>query len=145
MLSVCSRIAVPYDNSELSKKALDKAIKIAKQDQRIELDILTVVSIPTRITYHGVYNDARVREAHYNTAQEMLEEISEKLSDLPNKTRTITLEGNPAYMIVEFTKENGTDLVIMGSRGLSGLQELFLGSVSHYVVQKSACPVFVVK
>jgi len=35
--------------------------------------------------------------------------------------------------------------VVMGSRGLSGLKEIFLGSVSHHVVQKSSCPVMIVK
>ena len=145
MLTVCSRIAVPYDDSELSKKALDTAIILAKQDERIELDVITVVSIPTKVVYYGVYSDSRVREAHFNTAKEMLDGIKEKLKGLPNKTRTLVLEGNPAYMIVDFIKQNNSDLIVMGSRGLSGIQEMFLGSVSHHVVQKSSCPVFIVK
>lgn len=145
MLTVCSRIAVPFDDSELSKKALDTAIMLAKQDQRIELDVITVVSIPSNVAYYGVYSDDRVREGYLAAAKEMLNKVEEQLKDLPNKTRTFILEGSPAHTIIDFIKQNDSDLVVMGSRGLSGIQELFLGSVSHYVVQKSTCPVFIVK
>lgn len=145
MLTVCSRIAVPYDDSELSKKALETAIMLAKQDKRIELEVITVVSIPSNIAYYGVYSDERVREGYLSGAKEMLEKVEEKLKDLPNKTRTFILEGSPALTIIDFIKQADSDLVVMGSRGLSGMKELFLGSVSHYVVQKSPCPVFVVK
>ncbi len=145
MLTVCSRIAVPYDDSELSKKALETAIMLAKQDGRIELDVITVVSVPSNIAYYGVYSDDRVREGYISAAKEMLNQVEEKLKDLPNKTRTFVLEGSPTHTIIDFIKQNDSDLVVMGSRGLSGLQELFLGSVSHYVVQKSTCPVFIVK
>ncbi|RKD26746.1 phosphate starvation protein [Ammoniphilus oxalaticus] len=141
MITVCSRIVAPYDGSELSKKALDKAIRLAEQDARIVLNVLTVVSIPSRVEYYEV-----VREAYYNMANEMRQEVEEKISLLSNhKKSAIVLEGQPAQMIVEFAKERNADLIIMGSRGLSGLKELFLGSVSHHVVQKATCPVIVVK
>ena len=71
--------------------------------------------------------------------------LTEELKTLPNKSKLMLLEGLPGQMIVEFVKEYDADLVVMGSRGLSGLKELFLGSVSHFVVQKAPCPVFIVK
>lgn len=145
MLTVCSRIAVPFDNSDLSKKALDIAIMLAKQHERIELDVITVISVPTNVVYYGAYNEDRIREAHIASAKEMMEEVEGKIKELPNKTRTFVLEGSPSHTIVDFIKQNDSDLVVMGSRGLSGLKELFLGSVSHYVVQKSTCPVYIVK
>jgi nucleotide-binding universal stress UspA family protein len=55
------------------------------------------------------------------------------------------LVGSPAEVIVEFIKENEADLVVMGSRGLSGVKEIFLGSISHHVVQKATCPILIVK
>ncbi|RKD26747.1 phosphate starvation protein [Ammoniphilus oxalaticus] len=141
MLSVCSRIVVPYDGSELSKKALNTAIQLAKQDEKIQINAVTVLSIPDRLAY----NDG-VRESYFKAAKELEQEIEESLKTLPNNETKITvLEGNPGAKIVEFSKDNGVDLVIMGSRGLSGLQEWFLGSVSQYVVQKSACPVYITK
>lgn len=143
MLTIYSRIVVPYDDSALSKKALEMAIKLTEQDKRIELDVLTVVN--TEITGKPVYHLELERESQRKAAAEVQTIIKEKLASLPNRTRTIVLNGNPSQMILEFVKENDSDLIIMGSRGLSGLKELYLGSVSHHVVQKATCPVLIVK
>lgn len=141
MLSICSRIIVAYDGSDLSKKALDIAIKIAIQDARIVLNVLTVVSIPSLAEYCEA-----VREVYFKLAKETSEAVEEKIKTLPNhRKRSIVLEGKPSNVIVEFAKENGANLIIMGSRGLCGLKEFMIGSVSHYVVQKSPCPVFLIK
>ncbi|XRG79003.1 universal stress protein [Rossellomorea sp. GAMAL-10_SWC] len=140
MLTVCSKIVVPYDNSELGKKALVTAINIAKQDEEIELIVIMVVNIPYTVSYYRM-----MLEAEISAAQEILNEIEKKLNSLPNKTKSFVLEGNPTETIVNFVKQEDADLVVMGSRGLSGLKEIFLGSVSHYVLQKATCPVLIVK
>lgn len=145
MLTICSRIVVPYDQSELSKRALETAITLAKQDERIEVNVVTVVNTQTTIYNYVNFDTDPVRQAQLAEAKEMLNEVKEKMSGLPNKVRTIIIEGSPAMSIVDFIVEENADLVVMGSRGLSGLKELFLGSVSHYVVQKSPCPVYIVK
>ncbi|MBP1933009.1 universal stress protein [Ammoniphilus resinae] len=141
-----SKILVPYDGSEESKKALEMAKTLLKQDETIELVILNVVTILTNPYYtaYGYFDDP-LREEHLKAAKKALEEVGRSLKDLPNKTQTFVEEGNPALAIVDFVKENGVDLIVMGSRGLGGIKEMFLGSVSHYVVQKSPCPVFIMK
>ena len=149
MLTVCSRIVVPFDGSEQSKKAVETAVTIAKQDKSIELNVITVVDVPLS-RYYGShsYNTDSAREielAELSAAKEALSVLEESLKSIPNKSKTFLLEGNPAATIVDFIKENDVDLVVMGSRGLSGFKEMFLGSVSHNVVQKSPCPVFIVK
>ncbi|XRG79004.1 universal stress protein [Rossellomorea sp. GAMAL-10_SWC] len=145
MLDVCSRIVVPYDNSELSKKALEMAITMAKQDKSIELNVITVFHVPVDVTYYGTLNVEEIRQTEYDIAKIALNAVDQKLKELPNRTKTFVLEGIPSGTIVDFINNNKADLVVMGSRGLSKLKELFLGSVSHYVVQKVACPVFIVK
>jgi nucleotide-binding universal stress UspA family protein len=70
---------------------------------------------------------------------------AEKLLDeLPNATHTFVKEGQPVRTILDFASENGYDLIVIGSRGLSGVKE-FLGSVSHGVVQRSKVPVLIIK
>lgn len=146
MITIFSKIVVPFDGSDLSKKAVEAAIILAKQDEKIELDILTVMNIPPSL-YLSVhpYGVGNVREGYESAAKEQLQQVEESLKPLSNKTQTVLLEGNPAHAIVEYIKEKQADFVVMGSRGLSGLEEMFLGSVSHYVVQKSPCPVLIVK
>jgi len=149
MINICSRIVVPYDGSELSKKALETAVTFAKQDEKIELNVITVVDVSIARYYgansHNIESVRKAEEAEFSAAKEALDILEESLKSIPNKTKTFTLKGSPAATIVDFIKENNIDLVVMGSRGLSGLKEMFLGSVSHNVVQKSPCPVFIVK
>ncbi|MGQ0606068.1 MAG: universal stress protein [Candidatus Nitrosotenuis sp.] len=57
----------------------------------------------------------------------------------------IILHGTPGYMITKYIKNNKVDLVVIGSRGCSAVKEVFLGSVSNYVLHKSPVPVLIVK
>ena len=64
----------------------------------------------------------------------------------PNlKVSTKILEGRPADKIVETAKDDKTDLIVMGSRGIGGIREFFLGSVSDRVADEATCPVLIVK
>ncbi len=139
-----SKIVVAYDGSELSKKALERAIYLAKQDEKVELNVITAILHPIASIYNYGAADA-AHEANLEAAREMMKEVEETLKAIPNKTETYIVEGNPAQKIEEFAKNNNADLIIMGSRGLGGLKELFLGSVSHHVVQKASCEVIIVK
>jgi len=53
-------------------------------------------------------------------------------------------DGEPGPAIVEEAKEWGADLVVVGSRGHTGLRRMLAGSVSQYVVDHAPCPVEVV-
>ena len=145
MLTNYSRIVVAYDHSELSKKALKMAMDLAKQDQQIEVFVVMVMQPEKAIPYAYGLGVVAQLESQLEKANTVRVEIEQELKSLPNKTKALLLQGNPGLMIVDFVKQNDADLVVMGSRGLSGLKELFLGSVSHYVVQKAPCPVLIVK
>ncbi len=57
---------------------------------------------------------------------------------------TIT-QGDAAKIIIEFSKKNKYDLIIMGTRGRNAFEELLLGSVSLKVMHHAVCPVMVVR
>ncbi|WP_188804910.1 universal stress protein [Sporolactobacillus putidus] len=138
-----SKILVCYDDSDLSKKALQKAIEIAELDDHTILDVLNIVTVPTNQFIVGdVYRE--VRESTLRFGREVVGRTENALQNLPNVTHTIVKEGQPVRTILEFADDNGYDLIVIGSRGLSGIKE-FLGSVSHGVVQRSKIPVLIVK
>lgn len=139
-----SKIVVAYDGSDLSKKALKRGIQLAKMDKSAEINVITVVSRTIATIYSYGAADP-VHETNVQTAREIMDEAEEMLMPLPNKKETYILKGPPAQTIESFAEENNADIIVMGSRGLGGLKELFLGSVSHHVVQKANCEVLIVK
>jgi nucleotide-binding universal stress UspA family protein len=137
----CSRILVAYDGSNLAEQAVQKAIEIGKSNPSIEIEVVLVMSTLelSIIGYPGLITDWEDQgKAIMDGAESMLANVS-------NKWRTSVIEGNAAALIVDHAKANDCDLIVIGSRGLSGLKELFLGSVSHDVCQHSPVPVLVVK
>lgn len=59
--------------------------------------------------------------------------------------RTRIGDGDPASVIVELADAEKPDLLVMGSRGLGGIQGLLMGSVSHKVSHSAGCTVVIAK
>ncbi|UQZ85091.1 Stress response protein NhaX [Paenibacillus konkukensis] len=137
-----SNILVAYDGSDLSRKALDTAKRLAAAAARIE--ILHVYQVPLIIVGEAVITTPALQQHYYEHEQKIDSEINRLISDLPS-AKSIIKQGQPAKTILEHAAENGNDLIVIASRGLTAIDELFLGSTSHNVVQHAKTPVLVVK
>ena len=133
-----TKILVAFDESDLALKSLEQAIDLAKGKPEIEIYVVHSVTMPANyaVSAHLI--------AQIKDGKEILAKAEEKLAVLPNKTEVFLREGSSIHTILEEAKRHDCDLIVMGSRGLSGIKE-FLGSVSHYVVQNSPVPVLLVK
>lgn len=88
--------------------------------------------------------------------QRMLDEVARRADEVLAPFRALldeagvpfeerVLEGDPARGISEAARIEGCDLIVMGARGVSDLEGLLLGSVSHKVLQTAPCPVLTVR
>lgn len=139
---IFSNILVPFDGSELSLKSLDKAVEMARLDQNVKITALYVVQLPIKRVPDSIYNP--VKQAILDDAHTTIALAKEKLEMVSTQAEAIVVEGAPIRAILEKTHDRNCDLIIMGSRGLSGFKE-FLGSVSHYISQNSKVPVLLMK
>ena len=137
-----SNILVPYDGSELALKALDNSIEFAKLDPTVKITVLHVVTIQSMTVHTSLYIHLKI--AKLENANETVKPVKVKLAEIPNPSEVLIREGSPFYVILQQAKETNCDLIIMGSRGLSGIKE-FLGSVSHSIIQQSSIPVLLMK
>lgn len=139
-------VLVAYDGSNLSKKALKKAVEYAKRDPNIALEVIHVLYLPTSVMGSSfVVAPPTYEEEIEQGTKEMLREIKEELQELPNPVKVELLKGNPADRILKHAEAGAYDLIVMGSRGLGPIREFILGSVSHNVVQRAKIPVLIVK
>lgn len=147
------KILVCTDGSDESKKALEEASVIAKGCNVAEVAIIHVHDPRQDMTFSYESVTATQMESYKRIMEENKEERKKILSEALKffegkkiKAHTILKEGHPAQTIVNLAKEEGFDMIVLGSRGFGGLKKLFLGSVSNAVIQEAQnCSVLVVK
>jgi nucleotide-binding universal stress UspA family protein len=134
------KIAVAVDGSDNSMRAVAQAVDLAKLIPDCEVIVLSVIAI-------DVYSDMVYDpiEAHGESQTELVEPALRVLKENGINAKIELVHGRPADEIVRYTKNNGVDLRIIGSRGLNVLQEFAIGSVSHKVIKHCECPALVVK
>ncbi|MBF2035912.1 MAG: universal stress protein [Leptolyngbyaceae cyanobacterium T60_A2020_046] len=64
---------------------------------------------------------------------------------IPCSSRIEVVQGEPVEEILRLSKIHGADLIVLGSRGLTGLKRILEGSVSSQVLEDASCSVLVVK
>ena len=136
------KILVPYDGSSFSDKALQVAIDMAKSYGE-ELLVLNVTPIPG-VTVSAAMDIAMAAQVNVDS-NDIIEQAKAIVGNADIKIDYIISMGNAAKTILNVAMEQKCGLIVMGNRGLTGLSELLMGSVSSKVVQLAKVPVMVVK
>jgi len=145
------RILCGVDGSKYSEKAARHAVELAKLCQA-ELTFMYVVPItllnllaPSTSMVTPEFIPEQAEDSMKKRGEEILKEIKERhLAELSNINTALEV-GHPDDALSTAAKEDGYDLLVVGSRGMSELQGLFMGSVSTHLIHSSPCPILVVK
>ena len=149
-----SKILVPIDGSEPSFHAAGVAINIANKFNS-EIIVLYVVVSPSKSEYAnltGLVTPKQIEMIIENAKKESkkwfkrLEDmVKEKDSIIKISTRVI-LTGIAVYgEVIQYAQQESIDLIVIGTRGKSGIKKLLLGSTASGVVTYANCPVLVTK
>jgi len=149
------KILVALDGSEPASKALDFALELAEKyfAEILLLSVVPPVTVPMVASpATGVLTIPPIAMGTYqkelkDNHEKMLAEALKRAKKVKPilKVSTKIVEGRPSDKIVETAKEEDFDIIVMGSRGLGGVKEFFLGSVSDRVADEAPCPVLIVK
>lgn len=121
-------ILIATDGSKYSEAASREAISIAKRTGS-DLIVLSVAS----------------KNANLPAAKKSVDKIKENAEREGIKVKTLTPRGTPYEVIVKTAKEKDADVIVVGSHGRTGIERLFMGSVTERVIGHAECPVLVVK
>lgn len=142
------KILVPVDGSEGSWRALNSAEALATKFGG-ELCVVNVIQPYNNAALLAVPLDhATVTQGNNELEKigdKVLEMAQEKLTNFEGKAEFHLEIGHPSERIIALTKKERCDAIVLGSRGLSGIAEFFLGSVSSKVSQYATVPVLIVK
>jgi nucleotide-binding universal stress UspA family protein len=144
-VGVLERILLPVDFSPSSDRALEYAMWLAAKHDAV-VDMVHVfdepVVPPFLMDHTGSYisTDPRMKDR-------CLESMDKDLAAYPrekSRVRKHVLEGRIASTIHDFAEKQESNLIVMGTRGLSGLDYLLLGSAAAHMVRLAPCPVLTV-
>lgn len=139
-------ILVPVDGSESSLQALKQAEVLASASLTVLYvasvsDSLRDTAIPNTLEPHKLQElAAHMRTKGHNAFLRCQEELS---SQVP--LQCLYKIGSPGPIILQTAADTETDLIVMGSRGLSRIQSVLLGSVGRYVSSHSGLPVLIIR
>jgi nucleotide-binding universal stress UspA family protein len=142
MLMMYKRILVPTDGSEFAVKAQKHALFLAK----VSGAEIIAVSVTENNFVNGLPLDDEVYQLNQILNERSEENLKEfdKLNEDNIKVTHVVREGSPAKVILEVSKEEDVDLIVMGSSGKSGFDRFIMGSVADKVVNSAKCAVLVV-
>jgi nucleotide-binding universal stress UspA family protein len=153
--SKISKVLVAIDGSNSSMEAATHAVELAKK-YNAELFALTIINTQPWFYSSTLYGWApsetmeKVHESDIHRAQTWLDQIKENANNNEVGLQTKILlvpytETSTAGAIINYAEENHIDLIVVGTRGHSGLKKMLLGSVALAVLTYSHCPVLVIK
>jgi len=139
-------ILVPFDLSSPSNQAFKVALDIAqKYDSKI-----TLITCIEGDAWHHKFYDARADMELLKKQSKVAKKHMEKLEAMANKVGVnIKLQILKSTSVVKdittFAKSRKMDLIVISSHGRTGLDKVILGSVANGVVQRTRCPVLLIK
>jgi nucleotide-binding universal stress UspA family protein len=152
-----SRILVAIDGSNSSMKAAEFAIMMAQKGgtegiKRSELIALTALDVSTPRSFLSSFIAAptyglKELEEERNQAKQWMEKFRQKAEDKKIPFRSEIIEGVTSAWtaIMDYAASHGISIIVVGTKGRSGVSKVLLGSVASKVVTHSFCPVIVVK
>ncbi len=151
-----TKILAAFDRSSRGKQVFDAALTLAKANHA-DLMLLHVLSrdaedspvrySPKLIGYQE--NDLNVQRQEWEDfikkTDELLESLTQQAISEGVKAEFRQREGSPGRIICDFAHEWGADLIVVGRRGYSSASEMFIGSVSSYIIHRCNCSVHIVQ
>jgi len=142
------KVLVPLDGSELSERALEPALTIARATNA-KLLLLSVSSyhqiVAPAATGYGMVATDGILDLGQDDARNYLEALRRQTRCRDCRIQTIVEEGDVAGRIVDVAAAEQVDLIVMTTHGYSGFTRWMLGSITERVLRGAPCPVLVVR
>ncbi len=140
------RIVVPIDFSAHARLALTYANDLAE----VYKASLSVLHIVDEVVYPDFYppvipSGGSITEELREQSLTRMKSIMAEIEGAEGRSDLFVRTGRAAPEISDFALEQGADLIVIASHGLTGISHMLLGSVTEQVIRRVGCPVFTVK
>lgn len=132
------RIVVPTDGSDGASYAAEHGLMLAEA-------LEATAHIVSVVEGGGSSQRDHLRTSPEDLAAEAVEEVQDRAHGLNVRTETATLSGTPKEAVLQYVDDQNADLVVMGTHGRTGLDQVIFGSVAEEIVREAPVPVLTVK
>lgn len=138
-------ILTPVDFSTATAGVLDAAVQLAAPLEA-EIVLLHVVQPPMVTSDYGLAleNVQEIIAVSEKAADRQLAHLTSQLAERGAKVRSLHVNGTAVPSILEQAKALNADYIVLGSHGHTAFYDLLVGSTTHGILKKAACPVLVV-
>lgn len=141
-------ILLPYDGSEPAKRAVQYLLELAKEAPVFKVDVLNVQHDPRHYGGGGMAVASilpQLRQEAYSKAQELADEAVSQLKQGGIEATAHAAVGNLVQEVERLIGESASQAIVMGTRGMGGIGNLFLGSAATQVIHSVQIPVTLIK
>lgn len=138
------KLVVAVDGSENALLAVRHAAKRAKADPATAIHLVNV-QYPLHGGVSTFINAGQIKQYHQEEGEKALASAREVLDREQVTYEPHLFVGEPAEVITRYAAEQGCDEILIGTRGLSGLSSLLVGSVATKIIHQATVPVVLVK
>jgi nucleotide-binding universal stress UspA family protein len=139
------KVLVPVDGSAHAQRAVDHAIDMCRGAREVEVHLLNVQIPITSGQVRLFVSKESIDEYHRMEGESALAPAKAALDRTEIPYTTAIEVGHVPETIVSYCKTHGCDQIVMGTRGLSAVGSLVLGSVANKVIHNAEVPVTLVK
>ncbi len=133
------RILLPVQGPEDAEAAIS-FLKTHPFAEATDITVLTAVTFAEPAWPAGVAVTESMKEHILEGARFFVEDVASRLSSDKYRATGVAVIGTPSSAILKHNSKHSPDLIVMGSRGRTGVTRFVLGSVSHAVLHQTTCP-----
>lgn len=141
------KLLVPVDGSECSRRAVEHAIRLARQGEPPDIHVLHIRPAIDAWEVRRFLNEEEIAQMQQREGEETLRPIRALLdaAAVVYRAQVLAGSGSVAETIARYADENACDLIVIGTHGRSGLAHILMGSVATETIHLSRVPVTLVK
>ena len=143
------RILVPIDGSPTSQRALEEALRLARQSRQLpQLELLYVIEIILFPDSEIYFNYAELQKIMRASGEKILAQAEKTVrqAGVAVQTRLLEADGERiASVIVEEARHWPADLIVIGTHGRSGFSRILFGSVAEGIMRTAHIPVLLIR
>ena len=141
------KILIPVVKSEYNEKIISYAIILAKGSGAS----ITAIHVLDKSTLGGIGDVFSLRVGEYEKvmrkrSEELLTEVQQIIEKQGIKS-SVEVIGNKsvAQAIIDYARESGADIIVIGTKGLTGVEKFIMGGVASSVIHDAHCPVVAIR